>query len=92
MPPKKEKQPERPSASSSTSKSEKDGKGLSPDAIQLLLNNNPALAGEMQGMDQNSIAELLKKLKVGDLMTGMVSFMTALLLPFAPPSGWNREV
>ncbi|TGZ85021.1 N-myristoyl transferase [Ascodesmis nigricans] len=73
MPPKKEKQPERPSASSSTSKSEKDGKGLSPDAIQLLLNNNPALAGEMQGMDQNSIAELLKKLKVGDLMTGMAT-------------------
>ena len=61
------KDPEPGEASSSTAEGKTGGKG-----IDVLLKNNPALQKEMAGMPHNKIEEMLKRLNVSDLLTGMV--------------------
>lgn len=45
---------------------------LSGEQLQMLLKDNPALKAEVQGMDPNKAAEMMKKLSVSDILTGMV--------------------
>jgi glycylpeptide N-tetradecanoyltransferase len=45
---------------------------LTPGMVEQLLEMNPSLKGEVAGMNKEKAAEVLKKLEVGDLLTGMV--------------------
>lgn len=47
------------------------GKKLPPQMIESLLQMNPALAGELAGMDKEKAAETLHKMDISDLLTGM---------------------
>ncbi|KAL8946466.1 MAG: hypothetical protein Q9222_007140 [Ikaeria aurantiellina] len=56
---------------SASSSSAKPASKLTPEMVQQLLEMNPSLKGEVEGMDEKNAAEALKKLDVADLMTGM---------------------
>ena len=44
---------------------------LTPTMVEQLLDMNPSLKGEVAGMDKKKAAEMLKRLDVADLLTGM---------------------
>lgn len=48
------------------------GNALPANVINELLKNNPSLASEMQGKDSSQIADLLRKMKLEEILTGMV--------------------
>ncbi|KAF8249332.1 glycylpeptide N-tetradecanoyltransferase [Wilcoxina mikolae CBS 423.85] len=50
-----------------------EGGGLPEDVINDVLQHNPALASEFQGMDKSRIEEMMKRMKVEDVMTGMAA-------------------
>ena len=45
---------------------------LTPEMMEQLLEMNPSLKGEVAGMTKEKAADVLKKLDVADLLTGMV--------------------
>ena len=45
---------------------------LTPEMMEQLLEMNPSLKGEVAGMTKDKAADVLKKLDVADLLTGMV--------------------
>ena len=45
---------------------------LTPEMVEQLLEMNPSLGGEVAGMNKEKAAQILKKLDVADLLTGMV--------------------
>lgn len=45
---------------------------LTPEMVEQLLEMNPSLGGEVAGMNKEKAAQVLKKLDVADLLTGMV--------------------
>ncbi|PGH14056.1 glycylpeptide N-tetradecanoyltransferase [Polytolypa hystricis UAMH7299] len=49
----------------------KPGAKLSDDAVASLLEMNPALRGEVAGMDKEKAAELVRKLDISQLLTGL---------------------
>ena len=51
---------------------------LTPGMIEQLLEMNPSLKSEVEGMDKEQAAERLKKLDVADLLTGMASLVCLL--------------
>lgn len=48
---------------------------LTPNMVEQLLEMNPSLKGEVAGMNKEKAAEILKKLEVADLLTGMVRLL-----------------
>lgn len=46
--------------------------------VKTILKNNPSLAAETRGMDPKKIQEMLSRLKLEELMTGMVCFTIAV--------------
>jgi len=44
---------------------------LSGEQLQQLLKENPSLKAEMEGLDPNKAAEMMRKLNVSDILTGM---------------------
>ncbi|KAI9727852.1 MAG: glycylpeptide N-tetradecanoyltransferase [Cirrosporium novae-zelandiae] len=53
------------------SSNEKTGKEMSNAQVDQLLAMNPALKGEMAGLDKDKAKEMLKKMNINDLLTGM---------------------
>lgn len=49
-----------------------EGSKLSAGMVQQILKSNPSLATEAQGMDPKKIQEMMGKLKLEELLTGMV--------------------
>ena len=47
------------------------GSKMTPDMMNTLLEMNPSLKGEMSGMNKQQAAELLKKMDVSELLTGL---------------------
>lgn len=45
---------------------------LTNDMVEQLLEMNPSLKSEVEGMDKNNAAEAVRKMDVADLLTGMV--------------------
>jgi hypothetical protein len=45
---------------------------ISGPLVEQLLKANPSLAGEMRGMEPKKVEELLKRMNLQDIMTGMV--------------------
>jgi len=76
-----------PSSSASVSKKKKKKKSkakkvappagaaetLPKEVVEDILKYNPALASEFQGLEEKQVGELVRKLKLEDLVTGMVS-------------------
>lgn len=48
---------------------------LTNDMVEQLLEMNPSLKGEVEGMDRNNAAEAVRKMDVADLLTGMVGLV-----------------
>jgi len=46
-----------------------------PNEVEDIIKHNPALASEFQGLDANQISELVRKMKLGDILTGVVSLI-----------------
>jgi len=46
--------------------------------VEQLLEMNPSLKSEVEGMDKNNAAEAVRKLDVADLLTGMVGWLALL--------------
>lgn len=55
---------------------------LTPEMVEQLLEMNPSLGGEVAGMNKEKAAQILKKLDVADLLTGMVR--AAAVITFSP--------
>jgi glycylpeptide N-tetradecanoyltransferase len=60
-------------ASATTVNDAAGGGPLPKNAVEDIIRNNPALASEWQGMDKAKIEELLRGMKLQDLLTGMAS-------------------
>lgn len=52
---------------------------LPKEVIDDIVKQNPALASELQGLDENQISELVRKMKLEEILTGMVSFIDHLM-------------
>lgn len=48
---------------------------LTNDMVEQLLEMNPSLKSEVEGMDRNNAAEAVRKMDVADLLTGMVGLV-----------------
>jgi len=46
--------------------------------VEQLLEMNPSLKSEVEGMDRNNAAEAVRKMDVADLLTGMVGYLALL--------------
>lgn len=47
------------------------GKKITPDVAQSLLEKNPALKGELAGLDKQKATEALRNMNIADLLTGL---------------------
>lgn len=66
-------------ATESPESSKKAEKKLSGPVIDQLLQDNPALANEVSGMSRQKLEEVLKKVDVSELLTGLVCYNNARL-------------
>ena len=57
---------------------ENDTSKLSSDAVQALLKANPSLEQQVSGMSKENAEDLLRKLSISDLLTGMVGYPVCL--------------
>jgi hypothetical protein len=71
-----------PGQDESSSSSSNPASKLTPEMVEQLLEMNPSLGGEVAGMNKEKAAQILKKLDVADLLTGMVR--AAAVFTFSP--------
>jgi len=70
-----------PSQDESSASSSNPASKLTPEMVEQLLEMNPSLGGEVAGMNKEKAAQILKKLDVADLLTGMVRAAAAFYQP-----------